>query len=457
MKIIKITLALALSAALLSGCKFDLNSKNPNAISTLKIASFNVSLDRSWFGQLVEEMQTPIFRQQVLVDAYVLDKSLMSYDDRIKAEKIIQVRNIAAIIQTTRPEILFLKKFNNDGYARDMRALKGFQQNYLEIAQSRNSIDSGDLLNPIFYPYLQSFATNSGENSGLDLDNDGSVGVMPGDAWGDGNYHGQRAFALMSMHEIDRNNTRTFQDFRWKDIPNAQNPVITNCNNPKAPLPNGMACGDKWYSVSEWNRVRLSSQNHVDVPIKIKTNFGDKTVHFLIAHPAQPVELDSFTNKDKLRNRDEIQFWNDYINDERYIYDDKGRTGGLNKNDSFIILGDLNADPDNGDSDKNTILGLLNHPKVNGNATVGNVVPISNGAVEEYPLRNHPSRLTSVNGLRVDYVIPSNQFRVEDSGVYWPASGEEGHLLINDSRIGELGTGKEVSSDHRIVWVEVNI
>lgn len=457
MKLIRTTLALVLTVALLSGCGIELGAKDSFASDTLKIATFNVSLERLWFGDLINEMQITHLAQQKLVDAYILDKNVMLNEDKIKAGKIIQIRNIAAIIQTVRPEILLLAKFNNDGTGQDLRALNSFQQNYLGMAQNRNSIDTGNLLEPIIYPYLQSFSTNSGENSGLDLDNNGKLGEMPGDAWGEGNYHGQRAFALMSMHEIDKNNSRSFQDFKWKDIPGAQNPTIINCFNPISPIPAGMACGDKWYNVEEWNRVRLSSQNHVDVPIKIKTTLGFTTVHLLISHPSPPVGINLITDNDKLRNKAEIQFWSDYVSNKSYIYDDKGRTGGLARDSHFVLLGDLNADPDNGDSDRMAISKLLTHPEINANATVGNVVPISHGAAEEFPLRNFPERLTSDSGLRVDYVIPSSQLGVDSSGVFWPAKGEEGHLLINDIRIGNEGVAKDVSSDHRMVWSVVKI
>ena len=41
-----------------------------------------------------------------------------------------------------------------------------------------------------------------------------------------------------------------------------------------------------------------------------------------------------------------------------------------------------------------------------------------------------------------------------DSGVYWAASYEEGRKLFNDPRIGEKGSGKDVSSDHRMIWIK---
>jgi len=44
--------------------------------------------------------------------------------------------------------------------------------------------------------------------------------------------------------------------------------------------------------------------------------------------------------------------------------------------------------------------------------------------------------------LRVDYVLPSRQFEVVNSGIFWPAPGETGADWI------------EVS-DHRLVWLDL--
>ena len=53
----------------------------------------------------------------------------------------------------------------------------------------------------------------------------------------------------------------------------------------------------------------------------------------------------------------------------------------------------------------------------------------------------------------VDYVLPSEKLNIVDSGVFWPARGEEGRRLLNDERIGN-GFGKAVSSEHRMTWIK---
>lgn len=209
MKVLKMGLVLALSVLALVGCKD----------GRVKMASFNLSFDRSTFEQLADEMQTPPGKQKKLVRAYMDDKDAMAPEDRTKAEKIIQIRNMAAIIQANRPDVIMMGEFNNDGTGSNLSALKGFKKHYLAHGQSLNSIDGGDKLKPIHFPYIESFPTNTGLNSGLDLDNDGLTGQLPGDAWGFGFYHGQYAFAVMSKHKILKRRCEPFSILSGKTCP----------------------------------------------------------------------------------------------------------------------------------------------------------------------------------------------------------------------------------------------
>ena len=115
--------------------------------------------------------------------------------EKTKALDVQQIRNIAEIIQRTRPDVLLLSEFDNDGKGRDTTDLQAFNDNYLAHAQH-------DEVTAISYPVLQNFATNTGLMSGHDLNLDGRVS-RPDDAWGFGSYHGQYAFAVMSRYPID--------------------------------------------------------------------------------------------------------------------------------------------------------------------------------------------------------------------------------------------------------------
>src|SRR5699024_3436426 len=116
-----------------------------------------------------------------------------------------------------------------------------------------------------------------------------------------------------------------------------------------------------WYSAQAVEIMRLSSKNHVDVPVEI----GDTTLHLLISHPTPP-SFDGSEDRNGRRNHDEIRFWVDYISESSkngYIYDDSATSGGLGPA-PFVLLGDLNSDPADGDSRKRAIISLLTHPRV---------------------------------------------------------------------------------------------
>lgn len=464
MNYLKTAAAAAISIALLSGCNDETiinNPVEPTPDSTnVRFGTYNLSFDRSSFEQLAAEMALTAPEQDELMDKW-FDETLT--EDELKvAEKVIQIRNVAAIIQTERPAVLMMGEFNNDGMGENQDAIKGFRLNYLAVPQNGLGTTSAEkkMLEPIQFAYFENFSTNTGLLSEFDLDRNGTV-ALPGDAWGFGFYHGQYAFGLLSQYPIDTDNIRTFQTFKWKDMPGETNPTITNCDDENNPIPEGMKCGDEWYTAEAWAEKPLSSKNHVDAPILIPTADGEKVVHLLLSHPTPPV-FDTLTQNNKLLNRAEIQFWSDYASNADYIYDDAGVKGGLGLDASFIVMGDLNADPENGDGFLDSIQNLMHHERVNVLATDGVYAPNSLGSTECVALggcgdSTYPDRITSTFGLRVDHAIPSNDLNITDSGVFWPASFEDGYMLMNDERVGKWGNGKDISSDHRLVWIEAEL
>ncbi len=126
-----------------------------------------------------------------------------------------------------------------------------------------------------------------------------------------------------------------------------------------------------------------------------------------------------------------------------YIYDDEGGTGGLGTGESFVIAGDQNSDPLDGDSIPGSVQQLLDDPRVNTSVT-----PSSNGGVwaaeeqDEVNLTHDsdPAEDTAdfcdflvgfpVNpcsgpgNLRADYVLPSSDLRIRTSGIFWPTEDE---------------------------------
>eukprot|EP00481_Brizalina_sp_1-RS-2013_P001694 TRINITY_DN4300_c0_g1_i1.p1 TRINITY_DN4300_c0_g1~~TRINITY_DN4300_c0_g1_i1.p1 ORF type:complete len:132 (-),score=10.23 TRINITY_DN4300_c0_g1_i1:179-574(-) len=104
---------------------------------------------------------------------------------------------------------------------------------------------------------------------------------------------------------------RTLQTFKYKDMPNAQMPLM-----PKT--------GENWCSAQEWQALRLSSKSFWDVPVVI----NNKAVHILASHPTPPV-FDGEEDRNGKRNHDEIRLIADYVANANYLYDDNGQKGGL--------------------------------------------------------------------------------------------------------------------------------
>lgn len=448
----KSLLAAAISLGLMAGCNSQNDSETPTPM--VRFATFNLSFDRTAAGMLAGELALSRTEQDALL-ARLADGTL-SGAEKTKALDVQQIRNIAEIIQRTRPDVFLLNEFDNDGKGSDTKDLKAFNDNYLAHAQH-------DEVKAISYPVLQNFATNTGLMSGHDLNLDGKVNNGPDDAWGFGNYHGQYAFAVMSQYPIDTKQIRTFQKFKWKDMPGEVNPVIDDCNNAKAPIPASRQCGDAWYDDATWQAFPLSSKNHADVPVRIKRGNKEEVIHFLISHPTPPIFGNAARHNVK-HNRAEVAFWQDYVETASYMVDDAGKAGGLPAGAKFVIAGDLNADPQIGDGDLTAIQDLHNHILVNQAVTNGALIPVSQGGPEclasqpDQCKRNNnrptPERITSSSGLQLDHVLPSANLNAVASGVFWPASFEPGYHLVYDAK---LGIAKGVSSDHRLVWVDFKL
>jgi hypothetical protein len=380
------------------------------APTPVRFATFNASMNRFNAGDLALELSSPGSAQPDV---------------------------IAEIIQRTRPDVLLINEFDYDSAG---AAAAGFQDNYLSVPH--------DGAAPINYEYRYVAPSNTGIPSGRDLDKSGGIGG-PGDAFGFGFFPGQYGMAVYSMFPIDEDNIRTFQEFLWNDMPDAMLPV-----NPD---------GTSYYDAGDLAIFRLSSKSHWDVPIQI----GGKTVHFLNSHPTPPV-FDGPEDRNGTRNNDEIRFWADYVIPSRsgYIYDDDGVSGGITPGDAFVIAGDQNSDPFDGDSIPGSIQQLLDHPLVNTKVT-----PSSPGAVEQSALQGNANTLHlgdpaydtadffdgfppppfggAPGNLRADYVLPRKQLRIIDAGVFWP--------LSTDPLFSLVGTFPFPSSDHRLVWVDVTV
>jgi endonuclease/exonuclease/phosphatase family metal-dependent hydrolase len=407
-------LAIAAVAGLAAGCGAP---RDAEMTETIRVATFNAYLNRDAAGELIRDLSTP-------------DNA--------------QARAVAEIIQRVAPDIVLIQEIDFDP---EGRALALFQANYLGVSQNGAP--------PAEYAHAFIAPVNTGVASGHDLDRSGAAESDPaapgyaGDAFGYGRFPGQYGMAILSRHPIDAAKARTFQRFLWTDMPGARLPSDPDTEHE----------GD-WYSAEALAAFRLSSKSHWDVPVKV----GGTSIHILAAHPTPPV-FDGEENRNGLRNYDEIRFLADYIAPDRsgYIYDDDGRRGGLDARARFVILGDMNADPHDGDSVPGAAQLLIDHPRV-----LKFPAPASRGgeaaaaaqggvnAAHRSPHAEDTSDFADAEGrgpgnLRLDYVLPSaHGLKAVGSGVFWPAPDELHYDLV--------GPGwPVVSSDHRLVWVDLRI
>ena len=366
--------------------------------TTLKVATFNVSMEALNYSEHKRG-------EPVNVSTKTLANALASDHQQIK--------NIAEIIQRVNPDIILLNEFD---YLNDnSQALKSFITDYLNVSQQgQKAID---------FPYYYQAPVNTGVNSGLDIDGDGIKGKLPGDGFGYGHFPGHFGMALLSKYPIDFDQIRSFQHFKWHDMPNALMPMDPTTNKP-------------WYSKETWQALRLSSKSHWDVPV----NVNGKTLHVLASHPTPPV-FDGPEDRNGKRNHDEIRFWQDYLSAQAsaYIYDDKGNKGGIKSGQSFVILGDLNASSVDGDAIETGISTLL------ANEQIQDALPQSTGAKLHAPENINAKHHTAFWRMRADYVLPSKVgLTIKDSGVFWPLPSDDSFRLIKD---------RKASSDHRLVWL----
>lgn len=361
----------------------------------LRVATFNVSLNRKNAGDLEQEL---------------------------RGGGSSQARMIAEVIQRIRPDVILLNEFD---FNESPAAPRLFQDEYLAVPWNGQKA--------IIYPYSFCGPVNTGRPSGMDLNRNGATGD-PEDAHGFGTFPGQYGMLVLSRYPFDTESIRTFRRFPWHKMPGSLRPV-----DPSS--------GESWYTDAAWHELFLSSKSHWDLPLRI----NGTTIHLLCSHPVPPV-FDGPEDRNGCRNHDEIRFWADYVGGRGdYLYDDNGKGGGLAGGSLFVIVGDLNADPHDGDNRDQAIRQLLDHPNID-----ATFAPASKGAAEAARRdglandshRGDDSLDTADFGdefsgnLRVDYCLPGKGLRPLEGGVFWPASDEEGHDLNS-------------ASDHHLVWIDL--
>ena len=301
-----------------------------------------------------------------------------------------QVDAVVRVIAAADPDILLINELDYDA---DREALALFQERLAAAG--------------VDYAFSFVAPVNTGKPTRLDLTGDGKD-YGPENAQGWGVFEGQFGMAILSRLPILSDQVRTFAGLRWSEMPGNLYPL-------------------DYFPEVALDVLRLSSKSHWDVPVKA----GGTTLHLLASHPTPPV-FDGEEDRNGRRNHDEIRFWADYIDGKEWMLSDQGTQGGLPADAAFVVMGDLNNDPENGDGRHEAIKALISHPRIRDAAPTGS----AGTATADFD---------AVGRLRVDYVLPSANLNTRGSGVLWPAEGDPLHTVAASA------------SDHRLVWVDIEL
>lgn len=254
------------------------------------------------------------------------------------------------------------------------------------------------------YPHRFAFRPNTGMQTGLDVDANGRLG----DAWdaqGFGLFSGNGGMAILSRLPIDAAAARDFSGFLWRDLPQGlgQDPP-------------------------ELAQVqRLATTGFWDVPVQTASG----PLHLLAWHATPPV-FDGPEDRNGRRNHDEAAFWRLFLD---------GALPMAPPEAPFVVLGDGNLDPADGDGLREGMAALLAHPALQ------DVRPGGSHGRTEPGHSGDPALDTALyeklGGLRLDYVLPSARLTVQGAGVLWPPAGD---VLMPDLA---------AASRHFPVWVDI--
>ena len=311
-----------------------------------------------------------------------------------------QVEAAADVVAATGADVLLLTAIDWD---HDLRALGAFAERL-----AARGLD---------YPHRFARRPNTGWQTGRDMVGDGRVGTAD-DAQGYGAFSGVRGMALLSRFPVEAEATRDFSAFLWRDLPGARLP-----HRDGRPYPSDAVFAEQ----------RLSTTGHWDVPVRMPSG----AVLHVLAWYASPPVFGGPEGRNRLRNHDETRFWTLFLDGALPMSPPEG---------PFVVMGDANLDPHDGDGLHGAIRDLLAHPAVQ------DPEPRSPGArAAAPPDRMGDPALHTVQwdgprqpgNLRVDYVLPSAGLRVLDAGVVWP--------LPTDP----LAAAVAKASRHRPVWVDI--
>lgn len=295
-----------------------------------------------------------------------------------------QVLAAAVVIAEIDPDVLLLTGIDWD---HDSAALRAFAQ-----LLARSGAD---------YPHLFTAEPNSGKASGADLNRNGRLAEAE-DSQGWGTFTGQNGMAILSR--VPLGIVTDYSAMLWRDLP-------------------GNLIGDTLSSEAAAVQ-RLSDAGHWDVEI-----LTSPPLH-LLAYSASPPVFDGPEDRNGRRNHDETAFWMTHL-----------------PNAPFVLMGNANLDPEDGEGRPEAIRALLADPRL------ADPRPASEGArLAADPGQNGDPALDTADwpdgkpgNLRVTYVLPSAGLKVLEAGTFWPAPGQP------------LAAAAGAASPHRLVWVDLEM
>jgi hypothetical protein len=330
----------------------------------LRVATWNVGLDRTGPGLLVQDLNRP--------------------DNP-------QIDGVVAVMAALDADVILLTAVDYDRNGVALRLLA----DRLAAAGAH-------------YPHRFALRPNTGMQTGLDVDGNGRSGD-PGDAQGWGLFSGQGGMAILSRLPVDEAGVRDFSGFLWRDLPGAQ-------------IPPGA-------EASLLDIQRLATTGFWDVPIL--TDAGP--LHLLAWHATPPV-FDGPEDRNGKRNHDETAFWRLFLDGALPMSPPDG---------PFVLLGDGNLDPADGDGLRQGMTALLTHPALQDPG------PSGRHGRSEPAHGGDPALDTALydglGGLRLDYVLPDARLQVMASGVLWPPEG------------APLAGDLAAASRHFPVWVDITL
>ncbi|MEM1075682.1 MAG: endonuclease/exonuclease/phosphatase family protein [Pseudomonadota bacterium] len=336
------------------------------------------------YAGLAENLRIATFNAELQRDGPgLLVRDILRGDDP-------QIAAVVSVFANVSPDIVAVQGFDYDLRG---NAVSGF----LDLLSAAG----------VNYPYWYATRPNTGLQTGLDMDGNGRR-AEPRDAQGYGRFSGQGGMVILSRFPILQEETQDFSTMLWRDLPDALLPEQNG-----APFPS-----------QEVQAVqRLSTTGHWIVPVDVPV-IG--RIDLLTFHASPPV-FDGPEDRNGRRNHDEIRFWQHFLDG----------AFGTPPSDRFVLLGDANQDPEKGEGRKEAIRNLLADPRLQDPTPLRSDLVAAAGDQDDTVDWDDPVP----GNMRVDYVLPSSDWQVSRSGVYWPA--------------GEAGDVAATASRHRMVWVDL--